>query len=267
MKVKHLLLTLTFLLGSCLFLQLHAQDIRVALVDYMYVPEGMDGEYVSMEKEIAKPIHEEMVKQGVQDAWYLFRIPFPGGTNAKYHYATVRIFSSAKQLGNANQFGSAMSKVHGENNLDKVGEQIMRTRDLVKTHRIMSWERFAAKDLEKNPEIIQVVYFKVPFGKEGDYQKLEREIYHPMHKKEIELGARAGWEGWWLQNPSGSMQPYNYVAVDMYKDWGQYYRPPTADLLKMVHPDKKWSDLEKMHIETVDMVNIEEWHLVDFVEK
>ncbi len=113
-----------------------------------------------MEKEVAKPIHQEMINMGKQEAWYLFAIPFPGGTNAEYHYATVRIFSSPEQLESPGNFGAAMEKAHPGGDMEEMMDRVWKTHDLVKTHRLFSWENFSADDLEAPSSILQVVYFK-----------------------------------------------------------------------------------------------------------
>ena len=188
--------------GSTLFLLilsfpllLLGQDFRAAYVDFMYVPEGMSGAYVTMEQEIAKPIHQEAVNQGRMVSWSLWAIPFPGGTEADYHFATVRIYENMDQIKQAGEFGDLAEKVHAGKNMEEMTARIWETRDLVKTHRLFSWERFMDEDLTEPPGFIQVVYFDVPGGQQEAYQNMERDLYHPLHKKEIEIGKRAGWEG------------------------------------------------------------------------
>jgi len=204
---------------------------------------------------------------GKQEAWYLFAIPYPGGANAEYHYATVRIFSTPEQLESPGNFGAALEKAHPGGNIEEMMDRVWKTRDLVKTHRLFSWENFSADDLEAPPSILQVVYFKVPLEKENAYQQMEREVYHPMHKKEIEKGRRVGWEGWALNAPWGSSQAYTHIAVDMYKDWEQYTSPNIEGLLEEVHPGKTQDELTEIFTNTADLVNMEEWRLVDFAVK
>ncbi|NGP77374.1 hypothetical protein G3570_12065 [Balneolaceae bacterium YR4-1] len=251
----------------CVPLLLNGQDFRAAYVDFMYVPEGMSSDYVTMEQEIAKPVHQELVNQGKMVSWSLWAIPFPGGTGAEYHYATVRIYENLDQIKSAGDFGDVFESVHQGENLDELSETIWKTRDLVKTHRLFSWERFADEELTSPAEMIQVVYFKVPMGKVEAYQNMERDLFHPMHKKEIEIGKRAGWEGWALNQPYGSSMPYSHVAVDLYEDMDQFVMDYDYDaMLEEVHPDKTGDYMTDVFLNTVDMVRIEQWHLVDFVQ-
>ena len=251
----------------CLPLVVSSQDFRAAYVDFMYVPEGMTEAYVSMEQDIAKPVHQELVNQGKMVSWSLWAIPFPGGTGAEYHYATVRIYENLDQIKSADEFGNVFETVHQGKDMDDLSETIWETRDLVKTHRLFSWERFADEELTSPAEMIQVVYFKVPMGKQEAYQNMERDLFHPVHKKEIEIGKRAGWEGWALNQPYGSSMPYNHVAVDLYKDMDQFVMEYDYDsILEEVHPEKTSAYMTDVFLNTVDLVRIEQWHLVDYVQ-
>ncbi|MDR8392864.1 hypothetical protein NC796_17035 [Aliifodinibius sp. S!AR15-10] len=249
-------------------MSLLGQDFRAALVDFMYVPEGMGAAYVSMEQEIAKPVHQEAVDQGRMVSWSLWQIPFPGGTQAEYHYATVRIYENVEQLKTANEFGALIEKVHAGENMDELIAKVWETRDLVKTHRLFSWEQFADDDLSGPPGFIQVVYFDVPLGEEEAYQNMERDLYHPLHKKEIEIGKRAGWEGWALNQPFGNSVPYSHVAVDMYNDVDQFVMDYDYEaIVDEVHPNKTSEYITDVFLNTVDLVRIEQWQLVDYVQQ
>ncbi len=67
MKGIHFVLLLALILSLFFSTQAFSQNFRMAVVNYMYVPEGMNDDYLKMEKEIAKPVHEEMIKQGHYD--------------------------------------------------------------------------------------------------------------------------------------------------------------------------------------------------------
>lgn len=79
MKTVKSLLLLVVLVAMLPNTALHAQ--MIALIDYMKVPEGGDAEYLKVEQEIWKSMHQEWVNQGKMTGWYLWSIPYPGGTN------------------------------------------------------------------------------------------------------------------------------------------------------------------------------------------
>lgn len=265
-KNKTGVLILTFIICGIPLL-LNGQDFRAAYVDFMYVPEGMSGNYVSMEQDIAKPVHQEAVNQGRLVSWSLWAIPFPGGTGAEYHYATVRIYENMEQIQSANEFGELFEMVHEGQNIDELLETVWNTRDLVKTHRLFSWERFGHENMTSPAGMIQVVYFDVPMGNEEAYRNMEIDLAHPMHKKEIELGKRAGWEGWVLNQPYGNSVPYNHVAVDSYVNMDQFVMEFDYEaILEEVHPGKTSDYMGDVFQNTAELVGIEHWHLIDFVQ-
>lgn len=185
---------------------------------------------------------------------------------------TYRVYqwrpSSNDQIEATYDFSEMLEKSYAGKDLDEIFRCIEDTRDLVKTHKLISWERFTDESLEGPPTYLQLIYFKTPLAKLGDYQEMERDLFHPMHKKEIALGKRAGWEGWILNRPMGNSMPYTNVAVDMYSDWQQFYAPvDNQAIMKEVHPNKTNADLMEVFSKTTEMVRIEEWRLVDYVTK
>ena len=264
MKSKFFLgLALLVLSLSCTSLVTAQLNFQVALVDFMYVPEGMNSAYVEMEEKIAKPVHQKLVDDGKMASWALYRVPFPGGTGAEYHYVTARVYNSVEQLKQANNFGPALGEVHKGKDMDKIGATIMKTRDLVKTQQFRRWAQVQAPDLAAAPKFLQIVYFKSDLLDIEKHQALEREIYIPMHKKAGEMGKRAGWSGWVLQQPMGSAQAYSHAVIDAFKDWDQAMAPYDYEaLFKSVHPNKDPDLIDQQLFKVTDMVKLEEWHLV-----
>lgn len=263
MKIRILLSTLFFSIGF-LISSINAQ---YTLVDFMYVPEGGADTYVQMEKSYAKPAHQELIDQDKLSYWGLFRVAYPAGTGAEYHYVTVRQYTK-EQLKYSTEFNAAFEKVHAEEILEAIFSTVTNTRDLVKTYQFVQWGGFGDPNLTEQPKILQVVYFNNEWPKWDDYQEMETKLFHPMHKKEIEMGYRAGWQGFQLTNPMGTNMPYTHVAVDLYKDWDQYMSDKDSEaILKAAHPNKTGDEIDAVFYKTANLVNLEEWHLIDFVMK
>jgi hypothetical protein len=238
---------------------------RIALVDYMRVPEGGGEDYVALEKEVWKPIHQEMVNNGKLEGWFLYQIPYPGGTDAEYHYVTVRLYNDRAQIENTwDGMNNAFEKAHPGKDVDEIDDKTMASRDLVKTYCFSSWERFMSEDLEGPTKLIDVVYFKVAMDKRESYQEMERKFYHPTHKAEMKAGTRAGWEGWILRRPFGESIPFNFVAVDHYKDYAQYIKQNPEGLFEDVFEGNELDRRDDIFNETAKLVLLEEWHLIDF---
>lgn len=263
-QLKTLVVLFSFL---CLGIVAQAQ-LTIAMVDYMNVPEGMGGDYLSVEQDIWKPMHQEYVNQGKLWGWFLYAIPYPGGTNAEYHYVTVRIYNNLADIENPmSDMADVFGKVHAGKDANKAFEKTLASRDLVKTYGFAQWESFMQEGATSPAEILTVVYFKVPPGKGSAYQEVEKTIWHPLHKANMDAGRRMGWGGWRLARPQGTSLPFQYVAVDHYKDWEQYTKPPVEGILEQVHPGKTWEELNAATREALEMVNFEEWRLIDYVMK
>ena len=107
-------------------------------VDYMKVQPANEDDYVKVEKEGWKPIHQERIKQGKIHSWYFFGVNFPSGTEAKYNYVTVNTFDQWGQLENPYaDLGTMVQKAHPGTNMDEFFAHTSKARDIVRTE---MWE-------------------------------------------------------------------------------------------------------------------------------
>jgi hypothetical protein len=110
---------------------------RFMTMDYMNVAPGKSPDYLMLEDEIAKPIHNERVKRGRMDGWEVYSLILPGGVNYGYNYATGNHFD---KLGHV-EFGfnnEIIRQTMGSNSdVPELFETIYATRDLVK---VELWE-------------------------------------------------------------------------------------------------------------------------------
>lgn len=101
-------------------------------MDYMKVAPGKSFDYLMLEDEIAKPIHEARMDQDRMDGWEVYSLIIPGGIKYGYNYATGNYFASLSHI----EFGftnELIKQTMGENrNIPELFDTIYRTRDLVK---------------------------------------------------------------------------------------------------------------------------------------
>jgi len=105
-------------------------------MDYMKVSPGMEYAYQMMEDEIARPLHEQRMANDTMEAWQLFRLVIPGGSQYGYNYATGNHFNNLRDF----EFGftdELINQTHPDTNISEFFENIERTRDPV---RIEVWE-------------------------------------------------------------------------------------------------------------------------------
>jgi hypothetical protein len=107
-------------------------------VDYMKATPGHEDEYVRLEQEQWKPIHQERIKQGKLHSWYLFGVRYPSGSEAKYDFVTVNTFEQFGQMENPySDLSTLVPKVHPGINLEDFGNRTTKARDIVRTE---MWE-------------------------------------------------------------------------------------------------------------------------------
>lgn len=264
-QIKHLRLLLLAALFSCGGLTLSAQ-MTIAQTDFMRVPAGGGAEYVAMEKEIWKPLHQERVNRGELQGWYLFSVRF-AGTDAEYQYVTVNVYNDRKQLdAPLADMEGMFKKVHPNVDMEKAMNRTGDSRDLIKTYVSTMWEGTFAEDLKEPAKFISLAFFKIPPGGAGAYRDMEKKYYLPMHKASIEAGEMVGWAGYQMRRPVGSSAPYNYVAVNYFKDYQQWISGNGEEIRKKVHPNSSWYELNQKAIATRELVKVEDWRLIDYVQ-
>ena len=107
-------------------------------VDYMKVQPANEGDYMKVEQEGWKPIHQDRIKQGKLHSWYFFGVDFPSGTEAKYNYVTVNTFDQWSQIENPYaDLGTMVQKAHPGTNVDDFFARTSKARELVRSE---MWE-------------------------------------------------------------------------------------------------------------------------------
>lgn len=105
---------------------------KYVTMDYMKVAPGKSPDYLMLEDEVAKPIHQERVNRGNMAGWEVYSLILPSGTEYGYNFST---FNKFNQLSNV-EFGftnEIINQTMGENaNVTELFNTIYGTRDMVK---------------------------------------------------------------------------------------------------------------------------------------
>ena len=107
-------------------------DFKFLEVDYMKVEQGNEGEYVDVETNIWKPIHQEFIKAGSRVGWSLWGRNFPSGAGLDYQYVTVNYFADFSKIGTAD-YNAAYNKAHAGKDIDAKMNRTNLSRILVKS--------------------------------------------------------------------------------------------------------------------------------------
>lgn len=101
-------------------------------MDYMKVPEGSGPAYLTLEDEVAKPLHQARIEKGTMSGWEMYSLVLPGGTEYGYSYATGNFFDHIGDM----EFGftnALIKQTLPGTNVSDLLNTIYETRDLVKS--------------------------------------------------------------------------------------------------------------------------------------
>ena len=144
MQIRHLavpaLIPTAFLLGTFVntgFTQQAAANPVVVEVSCMKVDPLKEDEYLKLEHDIWKPMHQERIKQGHMRSWTLYEVRYPAGSHRECDYRTLNTYSSLADMDRS--IADVVAKVHPN----------MPTADLVR-------RTYAARDLTRGELWYQV---------------------------------------------------------------------------------------------------------------
>lgn len=239
-------------------------DQVFAQVTYMKVQQGQADEYVSVERELWKPIHEELANDGKILGWGLYAVRFPGGTGHDYNYVTVTFYDSMADVEDL-EYATYAERAHPDKDVNVVLERTFEARKAVRGE---LWTRLDEVTPEASPSepppFIRLDYMKVSPGGAEDYVNLEQNVWKPVHQARLDAGTIAGWELWQMILPGGTSQPHNYATVTGFQSMADMPGYPEG-VWDEVHPDQSTDEILQQTLEARDLVQTELWELVDGV--
>ena len=88
-------------------------------------------DYVAVERDLWKPIHQDLVRSGAMNFWAFYALVMPGGTSYPYDYAAVNGVNSLSAL--ENMYPDALfRRVHPNISLTDIGNRTAAARDLTR---------------------------------------------------------------------------------------------------------------------------------------
>ena len=133
MRIRHLavpaLIPTAFLLGTLVntgFTQ-QAANPSVVEVGCMKIDPLKEEEYLKMEHDLWRPVHQERIKQGHMRSWTLYAVRFPSGSQRECDYRTVNVYSSLADMDRSIE--DVFKKVHPSVPIAEVGRRTVAARD------------------------------------------------------------------------------------------------------------------------------------------
>src|SRR2546425_8053105 len=118
-------------LSSAAFTQAQQpQRPSVYVVNFMKANPAKVQEYLKLEQETWKPVHQERIRAGQMRSWALYNVQYPYGTSLEYDFVTIDTYAS---LADAERDISAVfAKVHPSAPLSDIGSRTEAARSLVR---------------------------------------------------------------------------------------------------------------------------------------
>ncbi len=101
-------------------------------INYMKVPTGKDAEYLKLEKEVYKPLHQERIKNGEITGWGVHAVVYPWSDSRPYNYITSNAFSDWDKM-MSSDYASTYKKVFPKGDMTKLSAQTSAARSMYKT--------------------------------------------------------------------------------------------------------------------------------------
>ena len=122
----------SFVAGS-LTVAAHTQSQQAPLVvdvSFMKVEPGKIGEYLRLERELWKPVHQERIRIRQMRSWSLYRVEYPYGAETPYDFVTLNIFNSSED--SERDVVPFFEKVHRNIKIDDVFSRTLAARRLAR---------------------------------------------------------------------------------------------------------------------------------------
>jgi len=255
-----LLLLISYLQGYS-----QGSDKLFAVVDFMKVESGKFGEYVNLEQEIWKPMHQERMYRGKIVGWYLYAINFTGASD-EYNYAVINLYSSLDSLKNPWD-ADISSVVHPDKPYRQILEKTRNTRVQVRSELY-----YPIVNLPEGTPLIPSAYLLVGFMgvepyREPEYEELETKIWQPVQRSLIKDNITSSWNVWRVVFPRGADRPYQYVVMDGVSLYSYTFGIPYQKNFAEVHPDENIQDYLDRTANSRTKTRTELWELIDYIIK
>ena len=127
------LIPAAFLLGTLVntgFTQQAPPTPAIVEVACMKVDPLKNAEYLQLERDIWKPMHQERIKQGRLRSWTVYAVRYPVGTQRECDYRVVNTYNSLVDIDRP--LADIVAKVHPNIPMAELGRRTLSARDLVR---------------------------------------------------------------------------------------------------------------------------------------
>lgn len=235
------------------------------VVDFMKVQSQNHSDYLEVEQQIWKPMHQERINQGIIVGWFLYAVEFSGSSD-EYNYVAITLYDNAEELENPWK-ADIPGIVHPGMKTEEIMERTYESREHIKSHLCYSIATAPEIPLEKPAAYMQVNYMDVAPPLRSEYEQLETEIWFPIHNESIKSGRTTGWSLWSLLFPRGDGLPYQYITLNAFSEYAYAFELDFSIPFNSIHPEKDYEETQEKTWQLRTIVRTELWDLIDYLIK
>jgi len=229
------LLMLVFVFTNALA-QTPAATVHATVTTQKVQPANTE-EYEKVMKEYWKPVQQLRKQNSKITNWELYKVHFAGASE-EYNYVSVAYYESFIKTEQNDNFPELMKAANPKADAAAV---LAKTRDLRTIQRQSVYFRIDATTPKAGAPATKYVvidYMQTKGGMDAVYNKLEHEIWKPIHQGFVDGDKKNGWAFWGLTIPGGSGSNHDYVIANVYSSYSQIVNEDYVAAFKKVHPEK-----------------------------
>jgi len=236
-------------------------------IDFNKVAPASINDYLALEGKIWKPVQQEHINQGGLKGWFVFRVWF-AGTGSDYNYAVMEIYDSFAGM-TFPYSDDIITKVHPGMNEAELMDKTLKARDIVCAQSV---ERIAMLRPEKNEfpyKYATVYYLDVKSENAKAYEKMEQEVWLPIHQERIKAGLCSGWDLFRTVIPNGESVPFKYLSMEWFRDFNEIAAVDSFDPLPVIQKNFPGKPAEEVYAKSLGLRTYyrkELWELVEFLQ-
>lgn len=235
-------------------------------VDYFKAPTEQIGNYLHVEQELWKPVHQARLDSGIILGWSFYST-FVAEPDAPYNYIAVNVFDDFDKI---DYFGlnEIVAEIYPEKDLSEFYEQTRATREVVRTE-IWRVNDIVIDDDNKLPigNYITKNFFDSREGS-GEHEEMELDFWGGIHEVRLERDILKSWAMYTLYYPAGDARHYTYSTVDYYQRLSDMTIGAGMELARIAYPyvaDEELSENFTRTSQSRSLYKTEIWKLLDSV--
>lgn len=233
-KILFPLLFLSLVTNLLSFAQ-QSSDHLYMKVDYFRATGPQMADYLEVEQEIWKPMHQERFNRGIILSWDFYAV-FAGDQADDYNYIAVNVFDDFDKI-DYYDLSSIASEVYPDMDLGALMERTRASREVVRTE-IWKVNKRLFKEGLTSPQGAYATarFYKNKKGNEGKDAGLTG-FEEGVHLERISQDRLNSWGNYSVVYPDGVSTPYNRIEMNYYDQMIDLIQPVDLTVARQAFPD------------------------------